>query len=167
MSTYDVTVTGPSPRMAMLAALIRKMTTTGHAAWTTASTFIAGAARHGRTLAHTTLAVIGSPAGYQIAITGIRTAITTVWRGLKAAATWATRTAGRVTDKAIGLIGTVSPALAARLTRAKKAVTRPDRRGRTHRHRCGWRPPVSWSGCSPPPTWSAPAPPAPPWPRSP
>lgn len=125
MSTNDVPVTGPSPRMAMLASLIRKMATVGQTAWTAASTFITGAARHGRTLAHTTLAVIGSPAGYEIAITDIRTAITAVWRALKAAATWTTRIAGRVTEKAIGLIRTVSPALAGRITQVQKALTTP------------------------------------------
>jgi hypothetical protein len=108
--------------MAMLAALIRKMTATGHTAWTHASTFLAGVARHGRTLAHTTLAVIGSPAGYQLAIAGVRTAISTVWRGLKAAATWAARMTGKVTEKAIGIISTVSPSLAAHLTRATKPI---------------------------------------------
>lgn len=125
MSTYDVTVTGPSPRMAMLAALIRKMTATGQTGWTRASTFLAGVARHGRTLAHTTLAVIGSPAGYHLAVTGIRTAITAIWRGLKVTASWATRTTGRLADKAIGLAGTLSPAMGAHLTRVKAAVTRP------------------------------------------
>ena len=137
MSTYDVTVTGPSPRMAMLAALIRKMTATGHTAWTTASTFIAGAARHGRTLAHTTLAVIGSPAGYQIAITGIRTAITTVWRGLKAAATWTTRTTGKVTEQGHRPDRHGQPGAGSAPHPGDEGHHRPDRRCRTHRRGVG------------------------------
>ncbi|MCU0298534.1 MAG: hypothetical protein MUF33_08455 [Candidatus Nanopelagicales bacterium] len=125
MSTYDVTVSGPSPRMAMLATLIHKMAATGHTAWTAAGNLITSAARQGRTLAHTTLAIIGSPAGYHVALTGIRTAITSIWHGLKVTATWATRTGGKATGKAIGLIGMASPALALRLTRATTALSRP------------------------------------------
>jgi hypothetical protein len=69
--------------------------------------------------------VIGSPAGYQLAVTGIRTAIGAAWHGLKVTASWATRTAGRLADKALGLVGTVSPVMAAHLTRVKAAITRP------------------------------------------
>jgi hypothetical protein len=111
--------------MAMLAALIRKMAATGQTAWTAAGNLIASAGRHGRTLAHTTLAVIGSPAGYQLAVTGIRTAISTMWHGLKITASWVTRTTGRLADKALRLVGAVSPVMAAHLNRARTAVTRP------------------------------------------
>jgi hypothetical protein len=96
-----------------------------HRRATQVSTFIARVARHGRTLAHTTLTIIGSPAGYQMGLSGIRSMVTSVWRGLKVTATRITRTAGKVTEKAIGLIGTVSPALGTHLIRATNAITSP------------------------------------------
>lgn len=125
MSTYSIPVSGPSPRMAMLNALIRKMATTGQTAWAHACTIIGATARHSRGIAHTALTVIGSPAGYHLALTGVRTLITTTWDALRRTVHWVSSTAGTVADRGVRLIGMLSPALARALTAGTHVITAP------------------------------------------
>lgn len=129
MSTYSIGMSGPSPRMAWLRALVQKMAETAQSGWIEARSLIGGAAQLGRTTATTVIGLVGTPASYDTVVAVTRASVTASWRLALRAAGWAGRLLGTAASAVRTTLARVSPRLAGMLTQSTKAVTAPARAG--------------------------------------
>lgn len=113
MSTYSISVSGPSPRLAMLRALALKAAHAGTEMLSALKVTLTRGGQLVRTASSTTLAIIGSDVGYQFARSLARTVVTTVAAVVRQPVDLLVaglRIAGRLCRAAIG---SISPLLAA------------------------------------------------------
>lgn len=112
MSTHSITVSGPSPALAMLRALAIKAGHYAHRVLTAVRVALTTGQQVLRTAATTALAFLGSHAGYQLVRHAVRRVITTAARIVRAGLGLlgrALRAVGRLVSRGIAL---VSPAAA-------------------------------------------------------
>lgn len=108
--TYSVHVSGPSPHLAFLRAVLLKISGVLQSAWATARLIISAAARLPGAVATAVTATMSNEAGYSNVIGGIRGFFGWVWKGVSSVARFAGGLFGKIARAATTLVGHVSPA---------------------------------------------------------